>query len=170
MLAKLFWRYPIVIFYLYPSDPFTRIHLRAVNSSDYVRGHTATLWSSPSRTAGYKGKHRRFWIVRKMIEAVAGIETVMNTVELLLGAGRLSYLTLACQNKRFLVHRKIVRSKSPVWTAATDGSFKVRMCSQNISLNTHIMCRKLRRRRSQWTSSMHLLSNLRSRICTLAVT
>jgi hypothetical protein len=115
------------------------------------------------------GKHRRFWIVRKTIEAVAGIETVMNTVELLLGAGRFAYLTLACQSKRFLVHRKIVRSKSPVWTAATDGSFKVRMCSQNISLNTHIMCRKLRRRRSQWTSSMHLLYNLRSRICTLAV-
>jgi hypothetical protein len=170
MLAKLFWRYPIDIFYLYPSDPFTRTHLRAVNSSDYVRGHTATLWSSLSRTAGYKGEHRRFWIVRKMIEAVAGIETVMNTVESLLGAGRLSYLTLAYQNKRFLVHRKIVRSKSPVWTAATDGSFKVRICSQNISLNTHIMYRKLRRRRSQWTSSIHLFYNLRSRICTLAVT
>jgi hypothetical protein len=69
----------------------------------------------------------QLWIVLKMIEAVVGVEIVVNTVKLLLETGQFSDLTLVCQNKRFLVHRGIVCSRSPVWAAATEGKFKVRM-------------------------------------------
>lgn len=62
-----------------------------------------------------------------IMEFAAGVQTVVETVKVLLATGQFSDLTLVCQDKQFFVHRGIVCSRSPVWAAATEGKFKVRI-------------------------------------------
>lgn len=65
-----------------------------------------------------------------VMELGTGIQTVLETVKALLTTGQFSDLTLFCQDKHFFVHRGIVCSRSPVWAAATEGRFKVRIGHQ----------------------------------------
>lgn len=88
-----------------------------------------------------------------IMELSTGVCTVVETIKGLLATGQFSDMTLFCQDKQFFVHRGIVCSRSPVWAAATEGKFKVRIGYQGglcVAGLTSTL-RKLRRKKLRWT-------------------
>ena len=72
------------------------------------------------------------------MEADSGIRAVVKTVKALLQTGQFSDLTLVCRDEQISVHRGIVCSRSPVWAAATEGKFKVRMKVEFVCSKAHM--------------------------------
>jgi hypothetical protein len=73
-----------------------------------------------------------------MMEIDSGIKTVVKTVKALLQTGQFSDLTLVCRDEQIFVHRGIVCSRSPVWAAAIEGKFKVRMKVEFLCSRAHM--------------------------------